>query len=116
MSDSEKEDTPVEEPLVRKGRPTGRPDSTQRKRRTAQEISDDKVMVAQMKLDNLKEIEANKLANKRIIKKPPPVQTRAPKPKPVPTHNESDSDSDGPPGLPSVKKTSRQQLYDSWFK
>ena len=116
--DSEKEDTPVtEEPLVRKGRPTGRPDSSQRKRRTAQEISNDKVMVAQMKLDNLKEAEANKLANKRIIyKKPPTVQTRIPKQKPLPTNlDDSGSDSDGAPGLPNPK-TSRQRLYDSWFK
>ena len=112
MSDLE-EDTPVtEEPLVRKGRPTGRPDSTQRKRRTAQEISDDKVRVAQLKLETLKEIEANKLANK---KQRAPVQSRIPKPKPVPTHNESDSESDGAPGLPNPR-TSRQQLYDSWFK
>ena len=111
MSDLD-EDTPVtEEPLVRKGRPTGRPDSTQRKRRTAQEISEDKVRVAQTKLETLKEIEANKLANKK--QRAPPAQPRVPKPKPVP--NESESDSDGAPGLPNPR-TSRQQLYDSWFK
>ena len=114
MSDLE-EDAPItEEPLVRKGRPTGRPDSTQRKRRTAQEISDDKIRVAQLKLDTLKEIEANKLANKK--KRAPPAQVckPTPKPKPVPTP-ESDSDSDGgAPGLPDPR-TSRQALYDSWF-
>ena len=54
MSDLE-EETPIPEaPLVRKGRPTGRSDATQRKRRTAQEISDDKIRVAQMKLDALR--------------------------------------------------------------
>ena len=42
MSDSE--EAPVTEaPLVRKGRPTSRSDATQRKRRTAQEIPDDKI-------------------------------------------------------------------------
>lgn len=54
MSDLEEEAPVTEEPLVRKGRPTGRPDSTQRKRRTAQEISDEKIIIAQMKLDTLK--------------------------------------------------------------
>ena len=42
---------------VKRGRPQGKADSTQRTRRTAQEISDDKVRVAQMKLDALKEAE-----------------------------------------------------------
>ena len=63
MSDLEEEAPVTEEPLVRKGRPTGRPDATQRKRRTAQEISDDKIIIAQMKLDTLKETEARKLAH-----------------------------------------------------
>ena len=65
MSDLEEAAPATEAPIVRKGRPTGRPDSTQRKRRTAQEISDDKIRVAQLKLDALKEIEATKLANKK---------------------------------------------------
>ena len=108
MSDSE--ETAPMAPLVRKGRPTGRPDATQRKRRTAQEISDDKIRIAQMKLDALKETEANKLATKRS--RAPPAQPRQPKPKPNPP---SDSDSEGPPGLPDPR-TSRQALYDSWFK
>ena len=111
MSDSE--ETPVTEaPLVRKGRPTGRPDATQRKRRTAQEISDDKIRVAQMKLDALRETEREKLTSKRP--RAQPVQSRTPKPKPV-AQPESDSDSDGPPGLPDPR-SSRQVLYDSWFK
>ena len=114
---SDLEDAPVtEEPLVRKGRPVGRPDSTQRKRRTAQEISDDKIKVATLKLETLKEIEANKLANKK--KRAPPAHVRKPTPKPSGSAPppESDSDSDGgAPGLPDPR-TSRQVLYDSWFK
>ena len=106
---------PVETPLVRKGRPVGRPDSTQRKRRTAQEISDDKIRIAQMKLDTLREIEQNKLANKKKRAPPAQVRNQTPKPKTMPVHDESDSDSGDPPGLPDPR-TSRQLLYDSWFK
>ena len=64
MSDSE---SPFEEaPLpVKRGRPQGKTDSTQRTRRTAQEISDDKIRIAQMKLDALKEAEEKKLANRK---------------------------------------------------
>ena len=56
MSDSE---SPFEEaPLpAKRGRPQGKTDSTQRTRRTAQEISDDKIRIAQMKLDALKDAE-----------------------------------------------------------
>ena len=48
-----------------RGRPVGKPDSTQRYRRTAQEISDDKIKVVQMKLDAMRESEALKLVNKK---------------------------------------------------
>ena len=66
MSDSE---SPFEEaPLpVKRGRPQGKADSTQRTRRTAQEISDDKIRIAQMKLDALKETEEKSwLIEKRV--------------------------------------------------
>ena len=53
MSDSGQEvsvgDTPP--PQTKRGRPTGKADSTQRTRRTSQEISDDKLRIAQMRLD-----------------------------------------------------------------
>ena len=49
----------------KRGRPVGKTDSTQRTRRTAQEISDDKIRIAQMKLDALKETEERKLAAKK---------------------------------------------------
>ena len=51
-------------PQIKRGRPVGKTDSTQRTRRTAQEISDDKIRIAQMKLDALKETEERKLAAK----------------------------------------------------
>ena len=53
----QKEDPEMEVPKPR-GRPVGKPDSTQRHRRIAQEISDDKIKVVQMKLDAMKESEA----------------------------------------------------------
>ena len=53
MSDSE-EHEPEPEPEPKGGRPPGKTDSAQRTRRTAQEISNDKIQVAQMKLDALR--------------------------------------------------------------
>ena len=53
MSDSEQET--VLNRLHKRGRPVGKLDSTQRTRRTAQEISHDKIRIAQMKSDALKE-------------------------------------------------------------
>ena len=71
MSDSEEvnsiDDTPAV-PENKRGRPAGKTDSTKRFRRTAQEISDDKVRIAQMRLDALRESEERKLANKKTRK------------------------------------------------
>ena len=52
------------QPQNKRGRPVGKTDSTQRTRRTAQEIGDDKIRIAQMKLDALKETEERELAAK----------------------------------------------------
>ena len=59
MSDSESTSFSdhAPQPQNKRGRPVGKTDSTQRTRRTAQEISDDKFRIAQMKLDALKETE-----------------------------------------------------------
>ena len=65
MSDSESSFEEAALP-VKRGRPQGKGDSTQRTRRTAQEISDDKIRIAHMKLDALKETEEKKLANKKV--------------------------------------------------
>ena len=51
----------------KRGRPVGKTDSTQRTRRTAQEISDDKIRIAQMKLDALKETEEKSLQQKHEL-------------------------------------------------
>ena len=57
MSGSEQEIDEMPEPQTKRGRPPGKSDSTQRSRRTAQEISDDKIRIAQMKLDAVREAE-----------------------------------------------------------
>ena len=109
MSDSEEE--PQTQIAEKRGRPAGKTDSTRRLRRTAQEISDDKVRIAQMKLDTLKEGEERKLANKKTRRKP--AQTTA-QPAAVteselskPTRDESPS--------PPPQRNKKQALFDSWF-
>ena len=111
-SDSE-EDQNV--PLPQRGRPSGKNDSAKRYRRTTQEISDDKIRVAQMRLDALREMEEKRIANKKSRTRPSvPRQGqaaveeselhRAPK---VLIRDES------PPPRPPVNR--KQALYDSWF-
>ena len=65
-SEVEREEPFAELPQVRKGRPTGNSDSAQCCRRAAQEISDDKIKVAELKLENLRKLEADKIATKAI--------------------------------------------------
>ena len=76
MSESEKEIDEMHPPQIKRGKPTGKSDSTQRTRRASQEISDDKIRIAQMKLDALKETEEKKLSNKR-------TRARVPKQTPI---------------------------------
>ena len=71
MSDSEQEiNDEMPAPQIKRGRPPGKADSTQRTRRTAQEISDDKIRVAQMKLDALREAEERKLEARKSRHRP----------------------------------------------
>ena len=117
MTDSEEEifadETGVSEDNKR-GRPAGKADSTKRYRRTAQDISDDKLRIAQLRLDALRESEERKLSNKKSRSKPSRAkavveETGIPKaPKKVVFRDESPS-----PKLPIGNR--RQALYDSWF-
>ena len=96
---------------VKRGRPVGKTDQKPRYRRTAQEISDDKVKIAQMKLDALKEAEEARLANKKTRRAPrakAAIQESAlpPAPKPVVREEEPKHNPIG---------SRRQALYDSWF-
>ena len=106
---------PTEQPKKR-GRPVGVADQKPRYRRTAEEISADKLRIAQMKLDALRESEERKLANKkprstRKVQESPPKVTEstlkvAPK-KTIPQREETPS--------PRPVRSGRQALYDSWF-
>ena len=106
---------PTEQPKKR-GRPVGVADQKPRYRRTAEEISADKLRIAQMKLDALRESEERKLANKkprstREVQEAPPKVTEstlkvAPK-KAIPQREETPS--------PRPVRSGRQALYDSWF-
>ena len=106
------DETPAQEESA-KGRPAGKNDSTERFRHTAQDISDDKIRIAQMRLDALKETEERKLANKRSKPsraKAAVEETAIPKaPKKVVMRDESPPS----PKLPIGNR--RQALYDSWF-
>ena len=80
MSESEQEvNGEIPAPQIKRGRPAGKTDSAQRTRRTAQEASDDKIRVAQMKLDALREAEERKLEARKSRPRP----EKAAKPKPI---------------------------------
>ena len=108
MSCSEEEDAPVEE--VKRGRPVGKVDQKPRYRRTAQQISDDKIRIAQMKLDAVREAEGKRMATKKA-RRPAKVSetTLTPRPPKPPERERSESPKRAPLG------TRRQALYDSWF-
>ena len=111
-SDEEAEPLEEEEPKKR-GRPVGKVDEKPRYRRTAQQISDDKLRIAQMKLEALRESEERKLSSKTRVRKPAvaehslqaPAKVARPKREPTPQREER-----APPQRPR-----RQALYDSWF-
>ena len=117
MSDSEQEiSDEMPPPQIKRGRPAGKSDSTQRTRRTAQEISDDKIRVAQMKLDALREAEERKLANRKSRPRP----EKAPKPKPIVQEiampkNKPREDSLSPSPKRVTYASKKEALYDSFF-
>ena len=93
-------------------------DSTKRYRRTAQEISDDKIRVAQMRVDALREMEEKRVATRKSRVRPSmPRQSQATNvveeselraPKKVVIRDES-------PPTPRPSANRKQALYDSWF-
>ena len=112
-SDSEAEGVEEEESKKR-GRPVGNVDEKPRYRRTAQQISDDKLRIAQMKLEALRESEERKLSSKTRARRKPavaehslqaPAKVARPKRESTPEREER-----APPQRPR-----RQALYDSWF-
>ena len=121
-----------------RGRPVGKTDSTKRYRRTAAEISADKIQIAQMRLDALKQSEEQKLAATQLRKAarrkkpPPPVQeseipVRKERPSQMPPPSQTaqtrkkatfreDSDSGDSSSVGATRYMStREALYNSWF-
>ena len=115
MSDSEHEVDEMPEPQTKRGRPAGKSDSTKRSRRTAQGISDDKIRIAQMKLDAVQAVEERKLAAKKTrtrhqkaAKPTPTVQEIA-----MPARSNKLREDSSSPSPKHVNK--KQALYDSFF-
>jgi len=120
MSDSEQENIIDDEPSEsRRGRPAGKSDSTQRSRRTAQEISDDRIRIAQMKLDAVREAEERKLANKKTRSRPQKIEaTQRVQEIAMPARVQSkkpreDSLSPSPKHMSYASR--KEALYDSFF-
>ena len=112
MSDSEVEPEVEPEPQPRRGRPSGQTDAGKRYRRTAAEISADKIRVAEMCLQALREAEERKLANKKPRTKRPQVRLKE---EPVKVNQkEIDSSPESPPARSFGR--SREELYASWFQ
>ena len=111
-SDSEPEAEP--EPEARRGRPRGQPDASKRYRRTAAEISQDKIRVAEMRLQALKEAEERNLSNKKPRTKPARVEEAPVRERPRRQKEARDSSPESPPA-PRIGR-SREELYASWFQ
>ena len=107
MSDSEQE----AEPEPRRGRPRGQADASKRYRRTAAEISHDKIRVAEMRLVALRETEERKLSNKKPRTKISKVQEIPVKE--TPRQVVRDESPETP--RPSMGR-GREALYASWFQ
>ena len=118
MSDSEQEiNDEMPAPQIKRGRPAGKSDSMQRTRRTAQEISDDKIRVAQMKLDALREAEERKLEARKTRPRP----EKAAKPKPIVQEiampkNKPREDSLSPSPKRVTYANKKDELYEPFFK
>ena len=114
MDSSEGDVLPTED-AKKRGRPVGTPDQKPRYRRTAEHTSQDKLRIAQMKLDALHESGERKLASKKTRVRKPAVVTestleaprKVAREKPPPPQEESPS--------PKHVGGRRQALYESWF-
>ena len=119
MSDSEQEiNDEMPAPQIKRGRLAGKTDSTQRTRRTAEEISDDKIRIAQMNLDAVREAEQRKLEARKTRHRP----EKAAKPKPpivqeiAMPKNKPREDSLSPSPKRVTYASKKEALYDSFFQ
>ena len=121
MQSSEEEEIPVEEPPSKRGRPAGKADEKPRYRRTAQQISEDKIRIAEMKLQAVRDAEAKKAerkleqkAERRVEQKATRNSKAAVLEKPLqPALKRSPPAREETPSPPP--RSRRQALYDSWF-
>ena len=82
-SEEEEEEFPEEAPPAKRGRPAGRADDKPRYRRTAAQISEDKIRIAEMKLQAIRDAEAKraeKKAEQKAERKAEQKATRSSKP------------------------------------
>ena len=122
-SEEEEEELPEEVPPAKRGRPAGRADEKPRYRRTAAQISEDKIRIAEMKLQAVRDAEvakAERKVQKQAERKAEQKLTRSSKPaavsekplkpalKRAPPTREEESPSPPP-------RSRRAALYDSWF-
>ena len=125
-SEEEEEELPVEEEEAgpaKRGRPAGRADGKPRYRRTAQQISEDKIRIAEMKLQAVRDAEARKAERKvqqQAERKDEQKATRNSKPVAVSGKPLEPALKRAPPTreeeTPSPPPRSRRAvLYDSWF-
>ena len=114
MSDSEPEREPEPEP--RRGRPRGQTDAAKRYRRTAAEISQDKIRVAEMRLQALKEGEERKLSNKKPRTKLPRASVEEVPVRACQKEVARDESPETPPASRASIGRSREELYASWFQ
>ena len=124
-SEEEEEELPVEEEAgpAKRGRPAGRADGKPRYRRTAQQISEDKIRIAEMKLQAVRDAEARKAERKvqtQAERKDERKATRESKPAAVSERPLKPALKRAPPAReeepPSPPPRSRRAaLYDSWF-
>ena len=121
MSSEEEEESVTEETPEppKRGRPPQSVDKKPRYRHMAQEISDDKIRIAQMKLDSVRDAEEKKLANKKSRN----IMLAEPSAKKVtvvsesaltPASNKRPVKREESPKRQPVGSR-RQALYDSWF-
>ena len=127
-------EAPEASPPAGRGRPKGKADASVRTRRTAAQVAEDKIALAQAKVDALKLQLQAKEAAKAAARKKPERKTRVAPPPP----SDSDSSEEPPPPRKRKKKvrtpssssteeppprvihraspnSRRKALYQSWF-
>ena len=126
-SEEEEEEFPVEEEEAgpaKRGRPAGRADGKPRYRRTAQQISEDKIRIAEMKLQAVRDAEAREAerkvqqqaerkAERKVTRESAAVSERPLKSALKPALKQAPPTREETPSPPA--RSRRTTLFDSWF-